>query len=133
MPGRYYAGAGPWQGRHLRYTGYQPDRVSIARCAVGPEIHHALSRIVGGAIDYAQLIAPNDSGQYQSSFGTEVVLVPDIPYRVHGEPMARWSGRVVNTDPDAIYVEVGSAGAAVQHSGARVMRRTLEWIESVSG
>lgn len=129
MPGRYYPRAGPYHGKTVSYTGYQPDKASIARLAVGPEMREAVADIVGEAVFYAQLIAPSDTRAYQSSFFTDVEIAPDIPYRVLGEPMARWCGRVVNDDRSAIYVEVGSR----DEEGYRVMRRTLEWIESVFG
>lgn len=129
MPGRFYPGVGPYHGKTVSYTGYQPDRASIARLAVGPEMREAVADIVGEAIFYAQLIAPNDTSDYQSSFFTDVEIAPDRPGRVRDEPMARWCGRVVNNDRSAIYIEVGAKDA----EGYRVMRKTLEWIESVYG
>lgn len=127
-PPRFYPGAGPWSGNHVRFTGYGPDKPGLAKCAVGPELHHAVSEIVHGAIAFAELIAPDDSTEYQRSFFTDVKVVPDIPYRVHGEPMARWSGRVGNSSDHAIIVEVGG-----NHThDHRIMRRTLQWIEMVS-
>jgi hypothetical protein len=129
---RFYKGAGRFEGKNVHYAGYEPDKLSIARCAVGPELHHAVSSIVREAIGYAELIAPNDEGEYQASFDTEVIVVPDIPYRVHGEPMARWSGRVLNRSRHAILVEVGGGNGNRFTADHRVMRRTLDWIESVS-
>jgi hypothetical protein len=127
---RFYKGAGRWQGKVMRFDGYEPDREGLAQCAVGREIKRAVTTIVKEAIEYAQLIAPNDDGDYQRGFSTDVQIVPDIPYRVRGEPMARWSGRVVNSVPHAILVEVGSGrNGQFEH---RVMRRTLEWIEMVA-
>lgn len=126
--GRFYRGAGPWRGRHVSYDGYEFSRSGIAKVAVGPEMRHAMSDIVGEAIMYAQLIAPSDTHGYQSSFSTDVVIAPDIPFRVRGDEMARWSGRVVNDDRSAIYVEVGGGNAPDR----RIMRRTLEWIEAVA-
>jgi hypothetical protein len=125
---RFYPGAGPYRGKTIHFAGYEPDKLSIARCAVGPELHHAISTIVNEAIVFAELIAPNDSNEYQSKFFTDVQVVPDIPYRVQGEPMPRWSGRVGNKSPHAILVEVGGNNTP-DH---RVMRRTLDWIEMVA-
>lgn len=128
MPGRFYRGAGPYHGRVVSFTGYEPNRASIARCAVGPELHHAISAITEHARVFAELISPNDSSEYQASFTTEVHVVPDIPFRQRGEPMARWAGEVANISDHAILVEVGG-----QHTpDYRVMRRTLEWIELVA-
>lgn len=128
MSKRYYPGAGPYRGRYVSYTGYDHSKSGTAACAVGPEIRHAVSDVVERAIGYAQLIAPNDSTEYQRSFDTDVVIVPDISFRVRGEPMARWSGRVVNHSEHAILVEVGGKATP----DYRVMRRTLEWIELVA-
>lgn len=129
MPGRFYPRAGPWSGRHVRYTGFDFDRDGIARCAVGPELRDAVSSIAREAMGYAQLIAPPDSRRYLAGFSTDVEIVPDIPFRVRGEPMARWAGRVVNDSSSAILVEVGDN----QSGDGRVLRRTLEWIELVAG
>jgi hypothetical protein len=128
VAGRFYPGAGPFRGEHVHFAGFKPDKAGIARIAVGPELHHAISSAVNEAVVFAELIAPNDSSEYQASFFTDVLVVPDIPYRVRGEPMARWSGRVGNSSRHAIFVEVG-ASATRDH---RVMRRTLEWIELVA-
>jgi hypothetical protein len=103
---RFYKGAGRFEGKNVHYAGYEPDKLSIARCAVGPELHHAVSSIVREAIGYAELI--------------------------HGEPMARWSGRVLNRSRHAILVEVGGGNGNRFTADHRVMRRTLDWIESVS-
>jgi hypothetical protein len=130
MPGRFYRAAPPYRGKRVDFAGYEFNRASIARLAVGPEMRDAMSDIVEEAIMYAQLIAPSDTHAYQSSFDTDVHVVQDIPFRVRGDEMARWSGRVVNHDRSAIYVEVGSGDTG---DGARVMRRTLEWIESAFG
>jgi len=129
---RFYKGAGPYRGDHVHFAGYEPDKPSIARCAVGPELHHAISTITDEAIGYAELIAPNDEGEYQASFRTDVLVAPDIPYRVIGVPMARWSGRVVNDSRHAILVEVGGGNGERFSADHRVMRRTLEWIELVA-
>lgn len=125
---RFYPGAGPYRGKRVHFAGYEPDKVGIARCALGPEIHKAIKSIVDDAIMFAEITAPDDTGEYQSSFFTEVIEVPDIPYRVRGEPMARWSGRVGNKSPHAIVIEVGGHHTP-EH---RVMRHTLEWIEMVT-
>jgi hypothetical protein len=126
------SGGGRFEGQRIHFAGYKPDRLSIARCAVGPEIHHAIASIVREAIVYAELIAPNDEGEYQASFDTDVIVVPDIPYRVHGDPMPRWSGRVLNHSRHAILVEVGGGNGDRFTADHRVMRRTLEWIETVT-
>jgi hypothetical protein len=125
---RFYPGVGPYHGKTVHYAGYEPSKEGMARCALGPEIHRALKSIVDEAIVYAELTAPNDTSEYQSAFFAEVIEVPDIPYRVLGEPMARWSGRVGNSSPHAIVVEVGGHHTP-EH---RVLRHTLEWIELVT-
>lgn len=129
---RFYPGAGRWSGKTVHYSGFEPDKLGIARCAVGPELRHAVSSIVHEAILYAELIAPNDEGEYQASFRTDVIVVPDIPYRVQGEPMARWSGRVVNDSRHAILVEAGGGNGPRFTADHRVLRRTLQWIETVT-
>jgi hypothetical protein len=131
---RFYPGVGPYHGERVHFSGYQShSKVAITRIALGPELHHAIADIVREAIGYAELIAPNDEGEYQASFRTDVIEVPDIPYRVRGEPFARWSGRVVNDSRHAILVEVGGGNGNRFTADHRVMRRTLEWIEAVNG
>ncbi len=129
---RFYPGAGPWSGKTVHYAGFEPDKEGIARCAVGPELRAAVSEIVHEAIIFSELIAPDDEGEYQASFFTDVLVVPDIPYRVIGEPMARWSGRVGNSSRHAILVEVGGGNGERFTNDHRVMRKTLEWIESTA-
>lgn len=125
---RFYPGAGAFHGKTVHFTGYAPSKEGIQRCALGPEIHHALSDLVEHALVFAELIAPNDTSQYQASFFSEVIEVADIPFRIRGERMPRWSGRVGNSSEHAILVEVGAG-----HTPAyRVMGRTLDWIETVS-
>lgn len=131
--GRFPTGVGPYRGQNVHFSGYdRPNEAQITRIALGPEIHHALAEIVREAVIYAELIAPNDEGEYQASFSTEVIEVPDIPYRVRGEPFARWSGRVVNHSGHAILVEVGGGNGNRFTADHHVMRRTLDWIEAVT-
>jgi hypothetical protein len=132
MGGRFYRRAGPWQGRHVRYDGFKFDEAGIARCAVGGELHHAVGDIVREAVNYSRLISPADEGEYVASFSTDTQIVPDIPYRVRGEPMARWSGRVVNDSRHALLIEVGGGNNERFTPNHRVLRRTLEWIELVA-
>lgn len=128
MPGRFYPGVGPYRGNHVHFAGYEPSKTGIAKIAVGPEMKHAVGDLAGHALIFAELIAPNDSNEYQAAFSTDVLVVPDIPYRVRGVPMARWAGRVINSSPHAIFVEIGGASTR-DH---RVMRRTLDWLELVA-
>ncbi len=131
---QFYQGAGRWAGKHIHYAGFEPDRPGIARVAVGHQLRHAVSQIVEHAIVYAELIAPNDEGEYQASFSTEVEIIPDIPFRVvaQDKPMPRWAGRVVNSSRHAILVEVGGGNGQRFSNDHRVMRRTLQWIELVA-
>jgi hypothetical protein len=131
---RFYKSVGPYRGKNVHFSGYEPPNLAqITRIALGPELHHAVGDIVRDAIVYAELIAPNDEGEYQASFRTEVIEVPDIPYRVRGKPFARWSGRVINDSRHAILVEVGGGNGPRFTADHRVLRRTLEWIEAVTG
>lgn len=128
-----FRGAGPYRGKHVHFSGYElPNLAQITKIALGPELHHAISSIVRDAVIYAELIAPNDEGEYQASFDTDVIEVEDIPYRVRGTPFPRWSGRVVNHSRHAILVEVGGGNGNRFTADHRVMRRTLQWIELVA-
>lgn len=130
---RFYKSVGPYRGKNVHFSGYEPPSIEqITRIALGPELHHAIGDIVREAVGYAELIAPNDEGEYQASFDTEVIEVPDIPFRVRGVPFARWSGRVLNHSRHAILVEVGGGNGTRFTADHHVMRRTLEWIEAVT-
>jgi hypothetical protein len=131
MDARFYQGAGPYRGRFVHYEGFDFNHAGIARCAVGPELRSAITAITGNALEFAQLIAPDDSGEYQAGFRSGVHEIPDMPFRVVDLPerhMARWAGYVQNVSRDAIIVEVG-AKATRRYA---ILRRTLEWLEAVA-
>lgn len=112
-------------GQNVRLKRFKLNKKGIAACAVGDELADAVSDIAHKAIGYAQLISPDDSTEYQRSFRVHVHIVPDITYRVRGEPMARWSAEIANNAHSAIIVEVGAQNTP----DYRVLGRTLEWIE----
>lgn len=129
MAARFYRGAGRYEGRFVHYKGFDFNHAGIARCAVGPELHKAISTVTGHALDFAELIAPNDSNEYQAGFRSGVHVIPDYPNRQGADPpMARWGGYVQNVARDAIIVEVG-AKATRRY---RILGRTLEWLEQVA-
>jgi hypothetical protein len=126
MAVRYHVGAGPWTGKYIRYGGFDYNFAGMACCAVGPELRHAVSEVTNFALEYAQLIAPSDSHEYQAGFRHGVRVVPDFPDRLGGDPpMPRWGGYVQNVAKDAVLVEVG-AKATRRY---KVLSRTLEWLE----
>jgi hypothetical protein len=129
MAPRFYPGAGPYRGTHVEYKGFEFNEAGIARCAVGPELYRAVTDVTANALEFAELIAPDDSQEYQRGFRSGVRVIPDFPYRVvPNPPMARWGGYVQNVASDAIIVEVG-AKATRRYA---VLRRTLEWLELVA-
>jgi hypothetical protein len=129
MAVRYHPGAGPWTGKHVHYGGFDFNHAGMARCAVGPELHSAVDDVTRNALEFAELIAPNDSQEYQRGFRSSVRVIPDYPNRQGADPpMARWGGYVQNVARDAIIVEVG-AKATRRY---RILGRTLEWLELVA-
>lgn len=109
---------------------YRPDRRSIARCAVGPELHRAVHKIVDTiAKPYAVSISPEKTGHYKKSFEVKTAYV------AMGDPelMTRVAARLWNMDEAAAAIEWGSHG----RRGAHVLRQTLthldrkrNWIET---
>jgi hypothetical protein len=130
MTARYYPRAGPYNGRNVNYRGFDPDKAGIAKIGIGPEVRHAIGDMTSNALHFAQIIAPNDTNEYQSSFGSRVEILPDFPDRMGADPpFPRWVGSVYNDASNAIIVEVGARSTRPY----RVFRRTLEWLESVAG
>lgn len=126
---RYHVGAGPWTGKYVRYTGFDYNFAGMARCAVGPELRGAVADVTGNALEYAQLISPADSHEYQAGFRHGVRVIPDFPDRSGADPpMPRWGGYVQNVARDAIAVEVG-AKATRRY---KVLTKTLEWLELIA-
>lgn len=129
MTARFHPGAGRFQGRHVSYEGFELNHAGMARCAVGPELYRAVHDVTSNALDFAQLIAPDDSREYQAGFRSGVRVIPDFPNRQGADPpMARWGGYVQNVASDSIIVEVG-AKATRRY---RILGRTLEWLELVA-
>lgn len=129
MAVRFHPGAGPWTGKYVRYAGFDYNFAGMARCAVGPELRKAVTEVTGYALDFAQLIAPSDSSEYQRGFRSGVRVIPDFPDRLGGDPpMARWGGFVQNVADDAVIVEVGAKATR----SYRVLGRTLQWLESIA-
>jgi hypothetical protein len=114
---------------------YQPDRRSIARCAVGPELTEAVTDIAEGrAKPYAIGISPRDTTHYAHSF--EVNLV----YLALGYPflMTRVAAELANTDPGASGIEWGQkyrnrTGGFRTQAGHHVLRKTLIMLDATRG
>lgn len=122
---------------HVRvHVRYRPSKAGIAALAVGPEIRTAVTDVGQNGLDYAQLISPADSRRYINSFHLDVDVIPDWPNRQGGDPpMARWAATIVNDDPGAIAIEVGTASGPTRggpRTGSRVLGRTGEWLELVA-
>lgn len=112
-----------YPGRRVRAY-YRPDRRSIARCAVGPELHEAVHDIVEHiAKPYAIGISPRETGHYAKSFEISTTYVaygfPDL--------MTRVAARLYNTDEAAAAIEYGKKTSRGQ-KGAHVLGRTLEML-----
>lgn len=113
--------------RKLVYPGrnvnayYKPDRRSIARCAIGPEVTQAVNSIVDDiAKPFAIEISPQRTGRYRGSFERDNAYVA----RGHPELMTRVVSRLINTDPGAAAIEFGRKGGKGQH----VLGRTLSML-----
>lgn len=112
-----------YPGRSVRAY-YKPDRRSIARCAVGPELHHAVHDVVENvAKPFAIGISPRDTGAYAKSFEISTTYVaygfPDL--------MTRVAARLYNTDEAAAAIEYGRKTSKGQ-KGAHVLLKTLEML-----
>jgi hypothetical protein len=130
MVAHFRPGAGPWRGQYVSYEGFDFNPAGIARCAVGPELHRAISHLTDKALAYARLVSPGDEGSYQAGFRSGVHVIPDFPNRQGTDPeMARWAGYVQNVSRSAILIEVGSQNTPVY----RPLGQTLEWLELVAG
>lgn len=104
---------------------YEPDRRSIARCAVGPELHEAVHDVVENiARPFAIGISPRRTGAYSRSFQL------DTTYVAMGFPqlMTRVAARLVNTDPGAAAIEYGKRNRRGEQRGAHVLQKTLEML-----
>lgn len=100
---------------------YRPDRRSIARCAVGPEVTEAVNDIVDNiAKPFAIEISPQRTGRYRSSFERDNTYVA----RGHPDLMTRVVARLVNTDAGAAAIEFGRKGGKGHH----VLGRTLSML-----
>lgn len=102
---------------------YEPDRRSIARCAVGPELTEAVHDIVNNiAKPYAIGISPRDTGEYKRSWRVDTTYVamgfPDLLTRV--------AARLVNTHPAAAAIEWGNKGRNAHH----VLSQTLTLLDT---
>ncbi len=129
MAARFHSGAGPWAGKNVHYGGFDYNFAGMARCAVGPELHRAVSEVTANALTFAELIAPNDSHEYQAGFRSGVRIIPDFPDRFGADPpMARWGGHVSNVARNAVIVEVGAKATRPY----RILGRTLDWLETVA-
>lgn len=103
---------------------YEPDRRSMARCAVGPEVHEAVHDIAENiAKPYAVGISPRRTGDYAKSFEVSTTYIAmGFP-----ELLTRVVARLVNTDAGAAAIEYGRKTSKGQ-KGAHVLGQTLEML-----
>lgn len=117
-----------YPGKNVRVY-YKPDRRSIARCAVGPELTGAVHDIVDNiAKPFAESIAPKATGHYAASFErTTTYVAMGFP-----EMMTRVAARLVNTDRGAISIEFGTAarGTRKARRGHHVLGQTLTMLDA---
>lgn len=108
---------------------YKPDRRSIARCAVGPELTDAVHEIVDDiAKPFAESISPEYTGRYKASFERSTAYVAmGFP-----ELMTRVAARLVNTDRGAAAIEFGTAarGNRRARQGHHVLGQTLTMLDA---
>jgi len=129
MVARFYPGAGPYNGRVIRYGGFDYNYAGMARCAVGPELRRAVDDVTRNALEYAQLISPADAQEYDAGWRSGVRVIPDFPDRRGADPpMARWGGYVQNVSSEAIAVEVGAKNTR-RH---KVLGKTLTWLALIA-
>lgn len=112
-----------YRGTNVRVE-FLPDRRSIARCAVGPEVRAAVRDLAANkAKPYAVSISPRSSRHhrhYADGFRVEmghVTLPPEWPMR-------RVAAILVNTVEHAVIVELG----ANRTPAYRVLARTLAYL-----
>lgn len=108
---------------------YKPDRRSIARCAVGPELTDAVHDIVDNiAKPFAESIAPKDTGHYAKSFERTTTYVA----LGKGELMTRVAARLYNMDPGAAAIEWGTKqkGRRKARAGQHVLGQTLTMLDT---
>jgi hypothetical protein len=110
-------------------TRYDPNKSGIQRIAVGLELRAAVTSIAEQAKGFAELTSPSGFEGYEYQFEVDVDVIPDIPNRRQGEPMARVAAAVVNQSRLATLVEVGGKNSEEY----RVLTRTLKWIDSQAG
>jgi hypothetical protein len=114
---------------------YEPDRRSIARCAVGPELTEAVVDLAEHrAKPFAVGISPRESGSYSKSFEVNVTHV------AYGYPylMTRVAVELANTDPGAGGIEWGQkrrrrGGESRTTAGHHVLGRTLAMLDGTRG
>jgi hypothetical protein len=114
---------------------YEPDRRSIARCAVGPELTEAVLDLAENrAKPYAIGISPTQTGHYAKSFEVSTV------YLALGYPflMTRVAAELANVDPGASGIEWGQksqrrGGGHRTQAGHHVLRRTLIMLDGTRG
>ncbi len=107
---------------------FEMDRKGMREVARGKELRAAVRIIAERGKAYAESISPERSGNYKRSF--QVAMS-----RVMVAGMRRVAAKVVNTDPAAVPIEVGTApreggGGTPAH---RVLQRTLAYLNGVPG
>ncbi len=108
---------------------YKPDRRSIARCAVGPELTDAVHDIVDNiAKPFAESISPHYTGAYRGRFERTTTYV------AMGKPelMTRVAARLYNMDPGASSIEWGTKkkGRRKARAGNHVLGQTLTMLDT---
>lgn len=108
----------------------------IAGVAVSPKVRAALHHIAETkAKPFAVAASPEDSGTYAGSWRVHDVTVRGIPREW---PMTRAGVDLVNHDPGATAIEVGTArrtrdGGIVATPANWVLRKTLQHLQATSG
>jgi hypothetical protein len=108
---------------------YKPDRRSIARCAVGPELTDIVHDIVDNiAKPFAEAIAPEETGHYKRSFERTTTYVA----LGKGELMTRVAARLYNMDEGAAAIEWGTKqkGRRRARAGQHILGQTLAMLET---
>jgi hypothetical protein len=123
-----------YTGTHVTVD-YEPDKESIARCAVGPELAGAVMDIATTkALPYAVSISPRSNRNhrhYQDSWAVVPILtgVPPAALVIGEPPMLRVGAALYNTSPHAAAVEWGNA----KHPrGHHILQKVLDRLSRAS-
>ncbi len=107
---------------------FQMDRSGMREVARNPVLRGQVRAIAQKAKIYAETISPRETGAYASSFQIDMS-------RIMVRGMRRIAARLVNTDPAAIAIEVGTSGRGGRGGtpAHRVLQKTLAYISGTLG